>query len=63
MPEHGESPSVVIAQPKTPPTQLTPQDSILFDQIRQGLVLLTIQPADQRGKEDPEEEHVDHGSL
>jgi hypothetical protein len=40
---------------------LTSKDAILFDQIREGLLLLTIQPADQRGEQHPQEERVHHG--
>ena len=64
VPTHGEAPPFVIGQSKTSPTQLTPKDSILFDQIGQGLLLLTIEPADQRGESKPKERNVDHaGSL
>jgi hypothetical protein len=43
------------------PTICTPKDSILFDQIRQGLPLPLIQPADRRGKQQPQRKNVDHG--
>ncbi|PYR28281.1 MAG: hypothetical protein DMF92_14470 [Acidobacteria bacterium] len=39
-------------------TQLTPQDSIFFDQIGQGLLRLPIQLVDQRGKKNPQGGHV-----
>src|ERR1700674_420743 len=61
VPADGEPTPLVLAQPKAPATQLTPQDSVLFDQIGQGLLLLTIQPADQRGKNNPQGGDVDHG--
>ena len=32
VPAHGEPTPLGIRQPQTPPTQLTPKDSILFDQ-------------------------------
>jgi hypothetical protein len=64
VPTHGEPTPFVIAQPKALPTQLTPQDSILFDQIGQGFLLLPIQPADQPGEKNPKRDNVDHdGSL
>jgi len=46
VPAHGEPTPFVIAQPQAPSTQLTSKDSILFDQIGQGLLLPIIQPAD-----------------
>ena len=41
--------------------QLPPQDAILFEQICPGRLLLPIQPADQRGERDPQEQRVNHG--
>ena len=46
---------------RSPAPQLTSKDSILFDQIRQGLPLPLIQPADRRGKQQPQRKNVDHG--
>ena len=60
-PAYSQPTPLVIAQPQAPSPQLTSKDAILFDQIRQGLVLLTIQPADQRGEKHPQEKHVDPG--
>jgi hypothetical protein len=62
LPEHGEPTPSVIGQPNVSPTQLSPQDSIFFNQIGHGLLLLTIQPADQSGEKKPEGENVDHGA-
>lgn len=53
---------VVIAQPKALSLQVTPKDAILFEQIGKGILLLTIQPADQYGEEHPQREHIDHGA-
>ena len=61
VPAHGEPAPFVIAEPQPPPTQLTPKDSILFDQIGQGLPLLTMQPAAQRANKNPQGGNVDHG--
>ena len=61
VPAHGEPTPFVIGQPKASPTQLTPQDSILFNQTGQGVLLLTIQQANQSGEKKPEGEDVDHG--
>ena len=49
---HGEPTSFIIGEPKAP-TQLTPEDSVFFDQMGQGLLLPMIQPADQRGEKKP----------
>jgi hypothetical protein len=40
--------------------QLPPQDAILFDQIRQGRLLLPIPPADHRDKQRSQERNIDH---
>lgn len=41
--------------------QLPPQDAVSFEQIGHGRLLLPIQPADQRGERDPQEQRVNHG--
>jgi hypothetical protein len=43
----SETSSVIIGQAQASATQLRSQDTILFNQVRQSLPLLTIQPADQ----------------
>ena len=64
VPAHGQSTPVVIAQPHAPPTELVPEDAILFDQVGQGLLVPMIQPADQGGEKNPRGRHVNHrGSL
>ena len=62
MPAHREPTPFVIVEPQAPPSQLTPKDSILFDQIGQGLLLLTIQAGGQRAKKNPLRANVDHGA-
>jgi len=57
----GEPTTFVISQPRAPSPQLLSQNTILFNQIRKGLILLSIQPAHQRGEQHPQEDHVDHG--
>jgi len=44
----GKFPPVVIGEPEAPPTDLLPQDPILFDQVRQYLPLSPVQPAGDR---------------
>ena len=61
VPAHGQPTPIIIAQPEASSPQLTSKDAILFDQIRQGLLLPLIQPADQRDKKQPQRENVDHG--
>jgi len=61
VPAHGEPTPFVIAQPQTPSPQLRSQDAIFFDQIRHGLLLLPIQPADQRGEKHLQANNIDHG--
>jgi hypothetical protein len=47
----GEPTPFVIAQLEAPPTQLTPKNSVFFDQIRQRLLLPMIQPAEERSEQ------------
>ena len=61
LPAHGEPTPFVIGQPKAPPTQLTPEDSVFFDQIGQRRLLPMIQPADQAGEKNPRGRDVNHG--
>ena len=48
--QRGKLPPIVIGEPQTPPTQLPPQHSILFDQVRQHLPLLAVQTAGESQK-------------
>ena len=61
LPAHGEPTPFIISEPKAPPTQLTPEDSVFFDQIGQRRLLLMIQPADQAGEKKPRGRDVNHG--
>lgn len=61
VPACGEPTPFVISQPEPPPTQLSPEDSILFDEVGQGLLLLTAQPAGQSTENNPREGDIDHG--
>ena len=53
-------PPVVIGESEAPPTQLPPQESILFDQVRQHVPVLPVQPAGDREQQDLEGRDVDH---
>jgi hypothetical protein len=57
---HGKLPSVVIGEPEAPPTQLLPQDPILFDQVRQHLSLTPVQPPGDREQQHLDGRDVDH---
>jgi len=61
VPAHGQPAPVIIAQPEAPSPQLTSEDTILFDQVREGLLLALIQPADQCDENQPQRENVDYG--
>jgi hypothetical protein len=52
---HGEAPPVIRSQLQSTATVLFPQETILFDQIRERLSLPTIQPAS-----DGEEQQAEH---
>ena len=57
----AQLPPVVIGQAQAPPTQLPPQHPILFDQVRQHLPLLAVQPARDGQEQHAESGDVDHG--
>jgi hypothetical protein len=57
---HGESSPVVIGEPQTPPTQLSPQDAILFDQVSDRRPFPAIQPASEDHQQHLERRGVDH---
>jgi hypothetical protein len=57
----GKLPAVVIGQALVPRTQLPPQHPILFDQVRQYLPLLAVQPARDGQEQHAESRDVDHG--
>ena len=63
VPTNGEPTPLVIAEPETPALELLPQDAILLDQVRHGLLLASIQPADQRRQQHAEKKCVDYGAT
>ncbi|MCA1562820.1 MAG: hypothetical protein LC804_21975 [Acidobacteria bacterium] len=54
--------SLFIRQSEPPAAQLSQERSILFDQVRDNLLLLVIQPAGQGHEEKPNGCHVNHGA-
>jgi hypothetical protein len=56
----GQPAPIVIREPQAPSAKLTPRDPILFDQVRDGLPLPAIQPADQHNQHHPQGGWVDH---
>ena len=58
--QRGKFPPVVIGDPEAPPTQLLPQDPILFDQVRQHLSLTPVQPPGDREQQHLDGRDVDH---
>ena len=59
--QRGKLPAVVIGQAQATPTQLPPQHPILFDQVREYLPLLTVEPARNVQEQHAESRDVDHG--
>ena len=55
-----ESAPVVVGQAQASSTQLTPQHPILFQQIREGIALPTIQPAGKNEDEQLKGRRVEH---
>ena len=55
-----ESPPIVIGEPQAPPTDLPPEEAILFDQIGERLPLPAIEPTDDGEEQQPKNRHVDH---
>jgi hypothetical protein len=56
----GQPAPIVIREPQAPSAKLTPQDPILFDQVRDGLALPAIQPAGQHNQHHLQGSWVDH---
>jgi hypothetical protein len=50
VPPNGEPTPPFIAEPRTLTVELLPQNAILLHQVRHGVLLAPIQPADQRGE-------------
>ena len=64
MPEDRQASPVSVSELEAPLTQLASKDAVLLHQIRDGLSLLTIQPAGEDGEHHVESRRVDHrGSL
>jgi hypothetical protein len=61
MPANRQPTAVVVAQPETSALQLLAEKAILFNQVRQRVLLAPIQPANHRGEHQAERKCVDHG--
>jgi len=58
---HRESPPVVIGQAQAPPTQLPPQEAVLFHQVRECFPLAALEPASHDQQQHLEDRGSDHG--
>jgi len=53
-------PAIVVRKTQATATKLTPQESILFDQVRDRLALATVEPAREHAEHDLQCGGVDH---
>jgi hypothetical protein len=58
---YGQSAAFIIGQPHAPAAQLPAEDSILCQEVRQGLLLSMVRPTGQRRKKNPHRGEIDHG--
>jgi hypothetical protein len=56
----GQPSPVVVGQPKPASAELSPKDTVLFNQIGERLPLSAIQPADDTEEQKAEDRDVDH---
>ncbi len=59
---YGESPPVLVREPQSSPTDPSPKEAILFDQVGERLPLPAIEPAGDGEEQQTKGRHVDHGS-
>jgi hypothetical protein len=57
---HREPTAFLISQ-ADPPSHVRTEDAVFFDQVRQGLLLPLVEPADQPGQQHSERQGVEHG--
>ena len=62
LPAPCQTAPLVVSQRQSSATELSPQSSILFDQIGNDILLLVIQPTRQRSEKHPDEGQVNHGA-
>ena len=62
LPAPRETAPLFVGYPHSSATKLTPQSSVLFDQIGDDILLLVIQSTRQRGEKHPDEGEVNHGA-
>jgi hypothetical protein len=58
----GQPAAVVIRETEPTSTQLTPHQAVLFNEVRDGLALPTVQPAGQRTQHNLHRSEVDHAA-
>ena len=56
----GELTAVLVGEPQTSPTDLPPEEAILFDQVGECLPLPAIEPAGDGDEQQPKNGDVDH---
>jgi len=57
---YSKSPPVVVCQPQSPHTELSPEKAILFKEIGQRVPLPPIEPADDSEQQQVDNRDVDH---
>ena len=57
---HGQPTAFLVGQAE-PAAQVPTEDTVFFDQVGHGVLLLLIEPADERGQEHAESPRVEHG--
>jgi len=56
----GEPSAIIVGETRSPDPNLSPQEPVLFDQVRDRLPLPAVQPAGQRARHHLERRGVDH---
>ena len=60
MGEDGQPPTVGIAHPEAPISQLPPEDAVLLNQVCDNISLAAAQPCNDRHQEESEGRDVEH---
>jgi len=61
-PAPRETPALLVAEPQSPTGELTSERAVFFNQIRDDVLPLVIQPAGERGQKNPDEGDLNHGA-
>ena len=62
LPAPRQTAPLLVSHPQSSATELSPQSSILFDQIGNDILLLVIEPTRQRSEKDANSTLVKHGA-